>query len=63
MSLNISGTPAEIGLDIVADLTGLSLKSRQVLDKKQGDPGRLNLRGQRRENGWDISAAALDLPP
>ncbi|NIQ94242.1 MAG: hypothetical protein GWO11_00450, partial [Desulfuromonadales bacterium] len=63
VSLSMSGTPAEIGLDVEADLTGLSLKSRQVLDKKQGEAGRLSLRGQRRENGWDISAAALDLPP
>ena len=59
--LHLSGSPENIGFDLEADLTGLTLKSKQLLSKEQGDAGHLKLQGRRQEGSWNITAGTLDL--
>lgn len=60
--LHLTGSPETIRFNLEADLTGLILKSEQLLSKEQGDAGHLEIQGQRQGESWNITAGTLDLP-
>ncbi|MFO7983158.1 MAG: AsmA-like C-terminal domain-containing protein [Desulfuromonadales bacterium] len=59
--LHLTGSPETIRFDLEADLTGLVLKSEQLLSKEQGDAGHLKLQGRRQGESWNITTGTLDL--